>query len=66
MSGDTRPKELILVKQSIAVDHLERIALSQTGGRVVCWKASCGRQIGCPQCRNYRRPHRPPFGLAKG
>jgi UDP-N-acetylmuramoyl-tripeptide--D-alanyl-D-alanine ligase len=64
MSRDVWPSELILVKQSIAVDHLERIALSMTGGRVVCWKASCGRRIGCPECRNYRRPHRPPFGLA--
>jgi UDP-N-acetylmuramoyl-tripeptide--D-alanyl-D-alanine ligase len=65
MSRDVWPSELILVKGSIAVDHLERILLSQTG-RVVCWRESCGRHNGCPQCRSYRRPHRPPFGLAKG
>jgi UDP-N-acetylmuramoyl-tripeptide--D-alanyl-D-alanine ligase len=64
MRRDAVAGELVLLKGSIKVDHLERIALSQIGRGVVCWKASCGRNIGCPQCRSFRRPHRPPFGLA--
>ncbi len=57
------PDELIYIKASIT-DHLERIALSQFDN-VVCWRERCGRRLSCRRCKNYRRPHAPPFGLAE-
>jgi hypothetical protein len=54
--------ELIHVKGSIT-DHLERIMLSQFDG-VVCWQERCARITACLDCRNYRRPHPPPFKAA--
>jgi UDP-N-acetylmuramoyl-tripeptide--D-alanyl-D-alanine ligase len=56
--------ELIYLKGSASVDHLERIMLTQLD-RVVCWRERCGRERFCPTCRNYRRPHPPPFGIAQ-
>jgi len=50
--------ELILIKGSIAVDHLERIILSQFEP-VVCWKERCGRKLRCPECRSYTYPYPP-------
>jgi UDP-N-acetylmuramoyl-tripeptide--D-alanyl-D-alanine ligase len=54
--------ELIFIKGSMAADHLERIMLSQFR-KVVCWRESCGRHLGCHRCRYYRKPSAPPFGL---
>jgi UDP-N-acetylmuramoyl-tripeptide--D-alanyl-D-alanine ligase len=45
--------ELILLKGSIAVDHLERIMLSQNES-VVCWKVGCGFKQPCSYCPDYR------------
>jgi UDP-N-acetylmuramoyl-tripeptide--D-alanyl-D-alanine ligase len=54
-------RELIYFKASVK-DHLERIMLDQFD-HVVCWKERCGKAYACPDCRNYRHPHPPPFGL---
>jgi UDP-N-acetylmuramyl pentapeptide synthase len=54
----TVPGELILLKGSTRVDHLERIVLSQLDD-VVCWKESCGKVKFCPGCKRYRRPSTP-------
>jgi len=53
--------ELIYIKASIT-DHLERIMLSQFGD-VMCWRERCGRISACPDCKSYRTPSAPPFGL---
>jgi len=45
------------------VDHLERLALSQTEP-VVCWREACRIRQFCPQCRHYRTP-KGAFGLAE-
>jgi UDP-N-acetylmuramoyl-tripeptide--D-alanyl-D-alanine ligase len=63
LAKDVVAEELIYLKGSVIVDHLERLMLAQLD-RVVCWRHRCGRQIFCQSCRNYRRPHRPPFGVA--
>jgi len=58
------PAELIYIKAS-AADHLERLMLSRLD-LVVCWRERCGMEdVTCPQCRDYRKPHAPPFGLAE-
>ena len=54
-------RELIYFKASVK-DHLERIMLDRFD-HVVCWKERCGKAYACPNCRNYRRPHPPPFGV---
>jgi UDP-N-acetylmuramoyl-tripeptide--D-alanyl-D-alanine ligase len=54
--------ELVFLKGSITVDHLERIFLTQIES-VVCWRQGCGKVFGCPQCGNFRKPTPPPFGL---
>ncbi|MGD9502773.1 MAG: Mur ligase family protein, partial [Methyloceanibacter sp.] len=54
------PDELIVMRGSMFVDHLERIMLSQLEP-VVCWKEHCGRRYECPRCRRYKRPHPPAF-----
>lgn len=64
MGREARSGELVLLKGSIPIDHLERIMLSQLGP-VVCWRERCGKRIGCPQCEDFRCPHPPPFGLAR-
>lgn len=58
-------EELILLKGSMTVDHLERIFLAQTDS-VVCWRQGCGKVFGCPQCPNYREPSPLPLGLGQG
>ena len=54
----TLPDELIVVKGSLAADHLERIVLGRFEP-VVCWKERCGKVLFCPECPDYRRPHPP-------
>ncbi len=49
------PQELILIKSSMNVDHLERIFFSQLD-KVVCWRERCGRPKACPNCTAYRKP----------
>jgi hypothetical protein len=62
LEQDALAGELILIKGS-RVDHLERLALSQTEP-VVCWRETCRIRQFCPQCRHYRTP-RGAFGLAE-
>jgi UDP-N-acetylmuramoyl-tripeptide--D-alanyl-D-alanine ligase len=52
------PDELIVIKGSMFVDHLERIMLSQFEP-VVCWMDHCGKRLVCPHCQDYARPHPP-------
>lgn len=47
--------ELILIKGSPKVDHLERVMLSQLDD-VVCWREGCGEEKFCLKCRWYRIP----------
>lgn len=56
------PGELIYIKGSIAVDHLERIFLSQLD-RVVCWRERCRKGRPCVDCAQYRIAKPPPFRL---
>jgi UDP-N-acetylmuramoyl-tripeptide--D-alanyl-D-alanine ligase len=61
LNGDQMADELIYVKASIT-QHLERIMLSCLD-EVVCWHERCGRKRPCIDCRHYRTPRRPPFGV---
>jgi hypothetical protein len=53
--------ELIYVKAS-GSDHLERVMLAKCD-QVVCWRERCNRSINCSSCKDFRKPHPPPFGL---
>ena len=64
LAQSTLQEELVLIRGSIAADHLERIVLSQID-QVVCWRERCGRAYACPDCSAYRKPNPPPFGLAE-
>ena len=59
---NSQPGELILLKGTITIDHLERIMLSHTDD-VVCWRHRCGRMQSCEVCPDYRKPSPQPFGL---
>ena len=61
LKAQTLQGELVLIKGSMATDHLERIFLSQLD-RVVCWRSGCGRSNACPDCRKYHRPFAPESG----
>jgi UDP-N-acetylmuramoyl-tripeptide--D-alanyl-D-alanine ligase len=52
------PDELIVLKGSLRVDHLERIMLSLSEP-VVCWMEHCRVKSACWKCVDYRRPHPP-------
>jgi UDP-N-acetylmuramoyl-tripeptide--D-alanyl-D-alanine ligase len=54
-------RELIYVKASIS-DHLERLMLANCE-QVVCWRERCNKTNHCSKCKNYHKPHLPPFGL---
>jgi UDP-N-acetylmuramoyl-tripeptide--D-alanyl-D-alanine ligase len=54
------PDELIMIKGSMFVDHLERIMLSQFEP-VVCWMEHCGKKLVCSHCQDYTRAHPPVF-----
>lgn len=62
LSRDAIDGELILIKGSIAVDHLERLVLSQFEN-VVCWRERCGKPYACPSCKYFHSPRPAPFGL---
>ena len=64
LSQNSLPDELVYVKGSTGVDHLERIVLSQLDS-VVCWRERCRIHVSCHGCKNYDRPHPPPFGVAE-
>jgi UDP-N-acetylmuramoyl-tripeptide--D-alanyl-D-alanine ligase len=52
------PDELIVLKGSLRVDHLERIMLSLSEP-VVCWMEHCRKMIVCSKCGDFKRPHPP-------
>ena len=52
------PDELIVLKGSLRVDHLERIMLSLSEP-VVCWMEHCRVKSVCTKCEDYKRPHPP-------
>jgi hypothetical protein len=52
------PAELIVLKGSLRIDHLERIMLSLSEP-VVCWMEHCRKMIVCSKCEDYKRPHPP-------
>ena len=54
------PDELIVLKGSLRVDHLERIMLSLSEP-VVCWMEHCRVKVVCSKCADYKRPHPPIF-----
>jgi UDP-N-acetylmuramoyl-tripeptide--D-alanyl-D-alanine ligase len=58
LTRDSQAGELIYVKGSRTVDHLERIMLSQLD-RVVCWRRKCGVKKNCPECKQYRKRSAP-------
>jgi UDP-N-acetylmuramoyl-tripeptide--D-alanyl-D-alanine ligase len=52
------PDELIMLKGSLRVNHLERIMLSLSEP-VVCWMENCRVKVVCSRCADYKRPHPP-------
>jgi UDP-N-acetylmuramoyl-tripeptide--D-alanyl-D-alanine ligase len=52
------PDELIMLKGSLRVDHLERIMLALSEP-VVCWMEHCRVKVVCSRCPDYKRPHPP-------
>jgi UDP-N-acetylmuramoyl-tripeptide--D-alanyl-D-alanine ligase len=52
------PDELIVLKGSLRIDHLERIMLSLSEP-VVCWMEHCRVKSACWKCEDFRRPHPP-------
>ena len=60
--ADAVADELIYVKSTSRMDHLERLMLAQCD-QVVCWRERCGIKGFCPKCLYYRKPKPPPLGL---
>jgi UDP-N-acetylmuramyl pentapeptide synthase len=50
-----QPGDLVLLKGSRSVDHLERLILTRDSG-IGCWRESCGRLPECTRCRLRWRP----------
>jgi len=49
IAGWLQRGDLVLLKGSGPVDHLERIMLDHTV-RVACWRSHCGRVVACDDC----------------
>lgn len=49
--------DLVLLKGSGKVDHLERLVLAHERP-VACWRSRCGRKINCHECSLLMRPER--------
>lgn len=58
LDEDRVPGELILLKASFKVDHLERIALNAQAP-VDCWQERCGRSEHCFDCQDIRHVPKP-------
>jgi UDP-N-acetylmuramoyl-tripeptide--D-alanyl-D-alanine ligase len=53
---ELRAGDLVLVKGSGGVDHLERLILHRQSP-ITCWRHACGRtQVSCYDCRLLRKP----------
>lgn len=51
--------DLVLLKGSLAADHLMRLAIARTQ-TVECWRENCRRIIQCSECDLLSTPHRHP------
>lgn len=51
----TRPGDVVLLKGSGKVDHLERLFLNREKP-IGCWRHSCGKTIHCQTCRLLYKP----------
>ena len=60
LEADRIPGEIILLKGSFKVDHLERIAL-HAQRPVDCWQERCGKVSGCFECKSLRHHPKIPF-----
>ena len=60
LANDLEPGELLFIKGSLSVDHLERIMLSQID-QVVCWRDRCRNDTICPDCSSFREAAPPPL-----
>jgi hypothetical protein len=49
------PGDLILLKGSQKVDHMERYILARDGD-IACWRLSCGHRVHCLECAFRRQP----------
>ena len=58
LRGELRSGDLLLLKGSGPSDHLERIALDHQTS-VACWRAHCGRVVGCDSCGLLHLPAQP-------
>jgi UDP-N-acetylmuramoyl-tripeptide--D-alanyl-D-alanine ligase len=58
LERELRPGDLVLIKASGAVDHLERLVLARTD-TILCWREQCGRAYDCSRCRLRNRPFAP-------
>jgi UDP-N-acetylmuramoyl-tripeptide--D-alanyl-D-alanine ligase len=59
LEGELRAGDLVLVKGSGVVDHLERLIL-HCQSPITCWRHACGRtQVSCYECRLLRKPAQP-------
>lgn len=50
LEGELRSGDLVLLKGSHKVDHLQRILLARSG-EVACWRDRCGVNSFCTRCR---------------
>ncbi len=65
LKSETVPGELVLLKGSLRIDHLERIIFSQLD-QITCWRNGCGIEVPCPRCKKYRRPFPPaPYSVTR-
>jgi UDP-N-acetylmuramyl pentapeptide synthase len=49
LDGYLQPGDLVLLKGSATVDHLQRLVLARDGG-VSCWRPACGRTMFWASC----------------
>ncbi|HLB73143.1 MAG TPA: UDP-N-acetylmuramoyl-tripeptide--D-alanyl-D-alanine ligase [Sedimentisphaerales bacterium] len=50
LSNYLKAGDLVLLKGTEYVDHLQRIVLSRTNG-IACWREKCGKRRFCSDCR---------------
>jgi UDP-N-acetylmuramoyl-tripeptide--D-alanyl-D-alanine ligase len=53
-----RPGDLVMLKGTENVDHLQRIVLSRIG-EIACWRQKCGKYRFCEDCRLLHTPSTP-------
>lgn len=50
-----RPGDLVLLKGTTPIDHMDRLVLARTDG-IVCWRHQCGKRYYCVRCRLQHDP----------